>query len=178
MTLSAIFSMMCAIVLVVLEVHLPTHGILGIGGVGAFVLSAFLLLAPPETAGPVLTVLAANSGAVVTLGALVTGYAALVLRAGWRARQLPIVDPFIRLPGTIGVAASALEPSGTVLVKHERWSAIVDGEPVRPGEQVEVIAREGLMLRVRRTGPVHLRTFDHLPSQGEVRPGIWVERAN
>ena len=176
MTLSAIFSMMCAIVLIVLEIHLPTHGILGVGGVAAFVLGTFLLLAPPETAGPVLTVLAANSGALLAISTIFAGYAVLVLRAGLRARRLPIVDPFLRLPGALGVAASPLAPTGTVLVKHERWSAVVDGEPVGPGEQVEVIAREGLTLRVRRMGPVHLRSFGTLPSQGEVRPGVSVER--
>jgi membrane-bound serine protease (ClpP class) len=177
-TLFAIFMMLCSIALVVLELHLPTHGILGIGGVGAFLLGSFLLLAPPEIAGPVLTVLAANSGVLLSIGGLFAGFGVVAMRAGLRARHLPVLDPVTSLPGALAVTASALAPTGTVLVRRERWSAVVDGEPVGPGEQVEVVAREGLLLRVRRTGPTVLRTFETLPSQGEVRPGVRVERTS
>jgi membrane-bound ClpP family serine protease len=100
----------------------------------------------------------------------------MAMWAGVRARRLPVLDPLTRLAGARGVAASPLAPLGTVQVRNERWSAMSDGGPIHPGEEIEVVAREGLTLRVRRMGPSHVRDFESLPSQGEVRPGIRVER--
>ena len=164
------------IALVALELHLPTHGILGIAGVLAFMLGGFLLVAPPATAAPFLTALEANAWLLLGLGLLLAAYCGLVMRAGLRARRLPIFDPFVGLPGALGVATSTLAPSGAVLIRHERWSAMTDGEPIQPGDEVEVIAREGLQLLVRRLTPTGATRFETLPSQGEVRPGIRVER--
>jgi len=162
--------------LVIAEIHLPTHGVLGVGGVVAALLGAFLMLAPAEVAAPVLAALAANGWPLALVTSAFGGFGLVAMWAGVRARRLPVLDPLTRLPGARGVAASALTPSGTVQVLNERWSAIADGLPIRPGEEIEVVAREGLTLHVRGVGPLTIRTFERLPSQGEVRPGIRVER--
>lgn len=164
-------------ILVILELHLPTHGLLGVGGLAAFFLGAFLLLAPPETALPLLATLDANRSILVTLAGLFSLVGLMVVRAGLRARRLPVRDPLARLPGARGVAASALSPTGTVLVLRERWSAVAVGPPVAPGEPVRVVSREGLTLRVRRMTPSGAREPGALPAQGAVRPGMQVKRA-
>jgi membrane-bound serine protease (ClpP class) len=48
----------------------------------------------------------------------------------------------------IGARAVALE-DGWVRVAGERWRARAD-EPLRPGDEVEIVARAGLVLDVRR----------------------------
>ncbi|MFN8636994.1 MAG: NfeD family protein [Chloroflexota bacterium] len=174
--LLAILLLGLGIVLVVLEIHLPTHGILGVGGVAGAGLGGFLLLAPAATSAPVLAALVANGWPLTIASSTFAALGGTVMWTGLRARRLPVVDPLARLSGAEGVAASTLAPDGTVLVFNERWSAVTEGRPIEPGERIEVVARQGLRLRVRRIGPLHIERFGMLPSQGEVRPGIWVER--
>jgi membrane-bound serine protease (ClpP class) len=47
-----------------------------------------------------------------------------------------------------GFARTALEPRGTIFVHGEIWQAVAD-TPVRPEAEVEILAVEGLKLRVR-----------------------------
>lgn len=54
--------------------------------------------------------------------------------------------------GSLGRVSSALAPQGMVRIKGELWVATaVDGD-LRKGEDVEVVAEDGLKLVVRRTG--------------------------
>jgi membrane protein implicated in regulation of membrane protease activity len=168
-------SLLSAGVLVILELHLPTHGLLGLGGLVAFLLGAFLLLAPPETALPLLAMLDANRHLIATAGGLFGLLGLVAVRAGLGVRRLPVFDPLAGLAGARGIAASALSPDGTVLVRRERWSAVAEGPPVGPGEPVEIVARDGLTLRVRRIAPIRAFGPGELPSQGSVRPGVRVE---
>jgi membrane-bound ClpP family serine protease len=168
-------SLVSSAILVILELHLPTHGLLGAGGLVAFLLGAFLLLAPPETALPLLVLLDANRPLLATAGGAFGILGLVAVRAGLGVRRLPVFDPLQGLAGARGVAASALAPDGTVVVRRERWSAVAEGPQVGPGEAVEIVAREGLTLRVRRIRPHGVTAFGELPSQGTVRPGVRVE---
>jgi membrane-bound serine protease (ClpP class) len=168
--------LVAGIALVAMELHLPTHGILGIGGVLVTLLGVFLLLAPPDLAAPVLATIMANGWLVALASAGLGACGLLAMWAALRVRRLPVHDSLGRLAGARGVALSSLAPGGTVLVQHERWSAVADGATVAPGERVEVVEREGLTLRVRRIRPVEILSHEPLPSQGLVRPGIRVER--
>jgi membrane-bound serine protease (ClpP class) len=139
-----------SIVLFVLELHLPSHGILGVGAVIAFLLGGFLLFAPMTPTAPVFDTPQVSPWLLVPAAVALAAFFLVGLRAGLRARRLPVVDRLTRLIGAFGVATSALEPEGTVLVRHQTWSAVTDGEPIGAGEEVEVVSRERLKLRVRR----------------------------
>jgi membrane-bound serine protease (ClpP class) len=165
-----------ALVLFLLELHITSHGALGAGGVLAFLLGGFLLYTPIVPVEPAAAPLEVSRWLVLTVGAMFAAFFLFVLRAGLRVRDLPVLHTLERLPGTLGIAASPLVPGGTVRVLRETWSAVCVGEPVAPGEEVEVVAREGLTLHVRRMMPSFPRRPDSLPSQGEVRPGVWVQR--
>jgi membrane-bound serine protease (ClpP class) len=170
-------SLVSSAILMILELHLPTHGLLGLGGLVAFLLGAFLILAPPETALPLLALLDANRPLLATAGGAFGLLSLVAVRASLGVRRLPVFNPLEGLSGARGVAASALAPDGTVLVRRERWSAVAEGPPVEPGEDVEIVAREGLTLLVRRIAPRRMLASGELPSQGAVRPGVRVERA-
>jgi membrane-bound serine protease (ClpP class) len=180
--LTSVMSLVCSVglmgsaaILMALEIHLPTHGILGLGGVAAFLLGGFLLFAPPETAAPVLAIIQANVVLLGMMAGLFGVIGVVAARASLRVRRMPVLDPLGRLAGARGVAASPLAPSGIVLVLRERWSAVTEGAAIEPGEPVEVVEREGLTLRVRRlkTGGAGV-----LSAQGQVRPGVRVERSS
>jgi len=139
-----------SVVLFALELHLASHGILGVGAVIAFLLGGFLLFAPMTPTAPVFDTPQVSLWLLVPAAVALAAFFLVGLRAGLRARRLPVVDPMSRLTGAHGVVVSALAPSGSVLVRHQTWSAVTDGEPIGPGEEVEVVSRERLRLRVRR----------------------------
>ena len=52
--------------------------------------------------------------------------------------------------GTVAVARTNLDPTGTVFVHGERWQATVDEGKVEPGEEVVITKLDGLRLRVTK----------------------------
>ncbi len=72
----------------------------------------------------------------------------LVFAIGRVARRAQVAG-VEQLVGMIGVASTRLAPSGTVFVHGEYWNADA-AEPVEANERVELLAVEGLRLRVRR----------------------------
>jgi membrane-bound serine protease (ClpP class) len=64
-----------------------------------------------------------------------------------RARRNKIVTGEQGLIGEIGIAQSALSPTGKVFVHGELWDAL-SAVPVAAGEQVVIRQVEGLTLRV------------------------------
>jgi membrane-bound serine protease (ClpP class) len=165
-----------SLVLFLLELHITSHGVLGAGGVLAFLLGGLLLYTPVTPVVPAAETVEVSRWLLLIVGSVFAAFFLVVLRAGLRVRDLPVLHTLERLPGALGIAASPLAPGGTVRVLRETWSAVSIGEPIAAGEEVEVVAREGLTLHVRRMTPSFSRRPDSLPSQGEVRPGVWVRR--
>lgn len=131
------------VALLVAEAFLPTFGVLGVGGLLAFVLGALFLF---DAAEPGLAVSRPLIfGTAGTVAAIMLGLATLVARTQWR-RPLTGAEGLI---GEVGVVKRRLAPAGTVLVHGEYWSAESD-EVVDEGDRVEVTQVDGLRLRVRR----------------------------
>ena len=139
-----------SLLLLLLDLKLPSHGVLSAGGLAAFVLGGLLLFAPLTPVAPIFETVEVNRWLLVSLSGLLAAFFLLALRAGLRARRMPVADQLLRLAGATGVTTSPLAPEGTVLVHHEQWSAVAEGEAIGSGEAVQVVAREGLKLRVRR----------------------------
>ena len=54
------------------------------------------------------------------------------------------------LIGQTAVARTALAPDGYVLIKGERWRALVEDGAAEVGERVTIVGAEGLRLRVKK----------------------------
>src|SRR5437667_340202 len=143
---SALALLLLGVALLVAEAFLPTSGVVGAGGLVAFVLGALFLFDAAET-GVVVprSLLFGVSGAVAGIMLVV---ATLVARSQ-RARASQGAEGMV---GAVGVARGRLAPAGPVLVRGEYWTAESD-EVVDAGERVEVTAVDGLRLRVRRARP-------------------------
>jgi membrane-bound serine protease (ClpP class) len=136
--------------LFVAEAHTPQFGLLALGGVIAFVAGSLLLFTPFASPAPE-TPDRSISPWLIGLGTLaVSGYVLVVVRAVLRTRHLPSRSGSGALLGKEGVATTELAPRGSVRVSGEEWTAVADVGPIQAGETVEVIAVEGLTLRVRR----------------------------
>jgi membrane-bound serine protease (ClpP class) len=133
------------VVLMVGEALTPSVGILGIGGVIAFVLGSVLLIdtdAPGFALSPWVI-----GGVTVSTAGLLTGVLALAVRAH-RGR---VVSGAEALTGATGRVASWEGTSGWVHVAGENWRAVGPAD-LQPGQRAKVERMEGLTLTV---APVH-----------------------
>nr|HID15107.1 hypothetical protein [Anaerolineae bacterium] len=83
----------------------------------------------------------------VTLASL--GFFGIAFFAVVRAQRLGAKVAAEAIIGEKGVVTTPIDPVGTVQVRSELWTAVAD-EPIGVGEEVEVVALEGLKVRVRR----------------------------
>lgn len=136
--------------LFVAEAHSPQFGLLALGGVIAFVAGSLLLFTPFAGLAPA-TPDRSISPWLIGIGTLaVSSYILVVVRAVLRTRHLPSRSGSEALLGKEGVATTDLAPRGAVRVGGEEWSAIAEAGPIQAGETVEVLAVEGITLRVHR----------------------------
>lgn len=132
------------VILMTAEVFTPSFGVLGLGGLIAFVLGSLFLFETPDSTIAVDRRLIGGIAATTGSAILIMGW--LVLRAHRR-------QPASGAEGMIGEIGRVRRLLGgsraKVFVHGEHWDAIVDGE-VGEGDEVEVTAVEGLRVRVRR----------------------------
>jgi membrane-bound serine protease (ClpP class) len=130
--------------LLISELFLPSFGVLGVGGIVAFVLGSLLLFDTPEsnlTVDPTIVYAAAG-----TFGSFTVLVSYLVVRAQRRKPALGREG----LIGEIGEVRQRVEAAGgKVFVHGEYWNAAAD-EPLDVGERVEVVHVNGMRLTVRR----------------------------
>ncbi|WP_036301483.1 NfeD family protein [Methylomarinum vadi] len=127
--------------LMIAEAFVPSIGILGLGGVVAFVIGSIILM---DTEVP---------GFGIDLG-LIAGFALssaafFIIAIGLliKSRHRPIVSGKEEMLGCVGEALSDFSGTGMIRIHSENWRARCS-RPLHKNEKVKVTAIEGLMLRV------------------------------
>ncbi|MEE9140387.1 MAG: nodulation protein NfeD [Alphaproteobacteria bacterium] len=125
----------------VAEAFVPAFGILGIGGVIAFIIGSVILL-DTDVPGyriylPVIIAVAATSGV----------FFMVVIGMAIKARQRPVVSGPEELIGSYGQVAEWAGREGRVRVHSETWGASAT-RPLEPGSRIRVAGRDGLILIV------------------------------
>ncbi len=133
-----------ALLLFLLDLFLPSHGILTAGGIASFIFGAILLT---ERQAPYLQI---SLQLIIAVALLTAAFFLFAVGAGLRAQRRVIRTGREGLIGATGVARTEINPEGTVFLQGELWSAMSDGEPIPNGARVQVVGVEGLRLRVRR----------------------------
>ncbi len=133
------------IVLLIAEIKVVSHGILTIGGIISMIFGSLMLFDAPGVD------LRVSWKVIIPTVATTAGIFFFALTAGIRALQRRPTTGTQGLVGQVGVARSALTPTGDVFVQGELWRAISDGAEIREGERVAVVGVEHLTLRVRKT---------------------------
>jgi membrane-bound serine protease (ClpP class) len=136
-----------AFVLFVLEVKATTHGALAAAGIASFITGALVLFNSPGT--PAFQ--RVSVPLVVGAGLFTAGLFLVVLTFAIRAQRRPHAVGAEALVGRVGKVREILNPSGTVLVGGELWSADVEDvdSEIEVGASVEVIRVDGLRLTVQ-----------------------------
>jgi membrane-bound ClpP family serine protease len=150
MTALGVSLLLVGAIMILIEAHVPTLGVLGGPGVVAL------------AAGAVLAVLGLGGGVVlgvvaaVILAAATGGVMLLTVGKGLAVRRRQIRAGPESLMGHVGVVRSWTNPSGCVLVDGALWNArrsILDDEDredLQPGDAVVVDHLDGLTISVRR----------------------------
>jgi membrane-bound serine protease (ClpP class) len=127
--------------LMVAEAHIGALGVIGVGGVVAFIIGAIMMF-PSGVPGFRLSPVVLTVMAVVTAGLLL-----LVLALLLRSRRVRVITGEQELIGAEGEALSWQDDKGRIRVRGEIWAARAVG-PLRPGTRVKIVARDGLVLIV------------------------------
>ena len=148
LNLAGLILLVIGIGLFVLDLHLPSHGLLTLGGILCFILGASALwtgVAPGNFevqvgVSPILIGLIL----VLTLAYFYGLIRALMVMR----RQHPIPVPITGLVGTSGTAQTLIAPTGIAYAAGEAWSARTEGAAIPAGTPIRIVRLKGLELVV------------------------------
>lgn len=135
--------LLAALVLFLVDLKVQSGG-LTMAAVIGLVVGSVLLFRPGE--GAALSPWVIGGAAVVSAGLF--GW---VFRLAVRAQRMAARTGTQTLLGAEGVATTPIDPTGTVQVRSELWTAVADA-PIPAGTPVRVVAVEGLRVRVTPIG--------------------------
>ena len=130
--------------LIGVEFFVPIHGALLVTGIALVLVGALNLIDPVQAPG-----ITINLWVVPVAALALGGLAACSIWAAVRNRARPVLTGIESLIEQVGIAISDLAPQGLVRVDGEVWSAVADGEPIHVGDQVQIVAVEGVTLWVQ-----------------------------
>ena len=133
--------MLLAVGLFIAEYFTTSFGLLTAGGIASLVMGSLILFSH----SPGIQV---DIGLIIGVAVGFTAFAVFILGAiirGQRRRKATGAEGMI---GTIAIAKTPLDPTGTVLAQGERWTAASEGGKVAPGEEVIITKVEALKLWV------------------------------
>ncbi|MEW5622833.1 nodulation protein NfeD [Pseudomonas putida] len=137
------------ITFMVAEAFLPSFGVVGFGGIVAFVVGALILI---DTDAPGFGIPLALIGTLALLSALLIGG---VLGMALKARKRALVSGDAGLVGSLVTVTQVMASDpfcGVVLAQGEPWQARC-ATPLQTGQNVRVTARHGVMLEVSAAAP-------------------------
>jgi membrane-bound serine protease (ClpP class) len=132
------------IALIIAEIVLPTVGVLGVLGISAVIISAFVI---HSASVPGIELILPIVAGLAVMGGLV------VIGSGWLARKSMREPVVTGAQGMIGARAEAVQgfsDKGTVRFGGEIWNACTRA-PVNAGQPVRIVKVDGLMLWVEPT---------------------------
>jgi membrane-bound serine protease (ClpP class) len=133
--------MLLGVALMIGEAFAPSFGVLGIGGVAAFVLGSIILI---DTEAPGFGIDLSVIAVFSLLSALVFIF---IVGMAFRARRHPVVSGMSELVGGTATVLEDFHGRGAVRIHSEIWQADSDST-LRKGQRVRVTGIDGLILRV------------------------------
>lgn len=138
-----------AVVLFILDIEVAGF-MLSVGGAVAFVLGSLMLFSPFAPPSPTMPRLTVSWPLIALMTATIASFFLFAVSAGIRAQRTKVASGIESMIGATGVAASDLDPWGTVQVRSELWSAVAEEGSIGNGEQVRVVGAEGVRLKVTK----------------------------
>ncbi|MBA2285282.1 MAG: nodulation protein NfeD [Ktedonobacteraceae bacterium] len=141
--------MLLALALLILDVRLPTHGVLTVGAVISLVIGSLLFFnSGGPTGGPQVNPLVVYimAGLIAVLGFTLVAFIV-------RSQRSAIPSGVASMIGAKATVLTPLQPGGRVSYGGEDWAATLESPftALDPGTEVQITAVEGLHLLVRPT---------------------------
>ena len=131
-----------AVALFLIDVFAPTHGVLTGGGILAFLVGSLMLF---DRRDPLFRL---SLSYIIPSVILTSGFFLLIVGKGLRAQRLPVKVGKETMLGKFVQAITPIDANGgRVFVEGEYWSAR-SAEPIDQGDTVQIIAVEGLTVKV------------------------------
>jgi len=132
-----------ALMLFVFDVYAPTHGILTVSGIISFLIGSLMLF---NRADPLFRL---SLSYIIPATLVTAAFFIFVVGKGLRAQLLPVKAG---AEAMVGKTVTTLTPidsrGGRIFVEGEYWNAVSD-TPVAKGQAVEIVAVQGLTLKVK-----------------------------
>jgi membrane-bound serine protease (ClpP class) len=160
-----------ALILFVAEIKVTSYGLLTVAGVACLILGSTMLF---KNVDPAIRVSMDIILSVAAVALVVVGFLAFMVV---RIHGNRVTTGAEGLLNQRGVARSALDPRGRVFVHGEIWNAVADGA-VEAGAPIEVVAVDGMTLRVRAGGRAALSHADRANAPGANADKASSDRAN
>jgi membrane-bound serine protease (ClpP class) len=133
------------VALMVGEAFQPSFGVLGIGGLTAFVIGSIILM---DTEAPGFGI---DISVIITFTIISALVFIVVIGMAIKARRRPVVSGMEQLVGADAIVLADFDREGRVSIHSETWTAL-SSVPVRKGQQVKVSGIQGLTLLVEPSG--------------------------
>jgi membrane-bound serine protease (ClpP class) len=135
-----------AIILFIFDVYAPTHGVLTIGGVIAFLIGSLMLF---NRADPLYRL---SLNYIIPATLVTAGFFVFIIGKGLRAQRLPVKTGSEAMLGRTVTALTPIDShGGKIFVEGEYWNALSD-RPIEKGAQAEIAAVQGLTVKLRTKG--------------------------
>jgi len=132
--------------LMVAEAFAPSFGVLGLGGIAAFIIGSVILIDTDKMPGVGL-----NWGVIAAFALTSLMFFGVAIGLILRSRHKAVVTGREELIGAVGTALEDFERIGRVHVRSEIWTARTE-IPVYKGQRVSVKGLDGLILSVAPWG--------------------------
>jgi membrane-bound serine protease (ClpP class) len=129
------------IALMIAEAFVTSFGILGLGGIVAFVIGSVILM---DTDMPGFGI---DQGLIAGFALSSAAFFIIVIGLLLKSRHRPIVSGKEEMIGLMGEVIDDFTGTGMIHIHSENWRASCD-QPLRKNEKVRVTAIDGLLLRV------------------------------
>ncbi|NPA16317.1 NfeD family protein [Persephonella sp.] len=127
----------------VLELITPTFGALAVSGVIALLIGSIILVDPSSPYGDI------PMKVIIPVVAFSAVFFLSIAYLGLKAQRKKTQTGKEGMIGKRGIAQTDINPKGKVFIEGEIWDAYSE-EPIKKDEEVEVLAVEGLKLKVKR----------------------------
>ncbi|MDH3217149.1 MAG: nodulation protein NfeD, partial [Candidatus Krumholzibacteria bacterium] len=134
-----------AIVMFLLEIKIPSGGLLTVGGVVAMIIGSIMFIDSP------LPFMRVSLSVIIPAVIFTALFFLFAVGMGLRAQGKRVSTGARGIRGEVGTAKTDIGESGSVFVHGEYWNARSD-EPIATGDKVDIVAVEGMTLLVKPHG--------------------------
>ncbi len=138
---AGVMLILLAVILFIVEIKVPSHGALTMGGILSLLLGSLMLF---RTRGGTMNV---SLGVIVPALVITAGFFVLAVTLAIRAQKRRPTTGVEGMVGEIGTVFETIAPEGRVLLRGEYWMATAL-KPLPKGTRIRVVSVTGLCLEV------------------------------